>query len=116
MMKSMLRRKHQAMDPHRTANSLTSRCIQAKTTILAEYDEGNEGDSSHVLLLSINSDMMRRLPKEEREQIELQVEGFKKTKRDFEREVLKWDDRGNDIIVLAKKMCMIMMEMTDFTR
>ncbi len=59
---------------------------------------------------------MRRLPKEEREQIELQVEGFKKTKRDFEREVLKWDDRGNDIIVLAKKMCMIMMEMTDFTR
>ncbi len=64
----------------------------------------------------INQDMMRRLPKEEREQIELQVEGFKKTKRDFEREVLKWDDRGNDIIVLAKKMCMIMMEMTDFTR
>ena len=52
-------------------------------------------------------DMMRRLPKEEREQIEIQVEGFKKTKRDFEREVLKWDDRGNDIIVLAKKMCMI---------
>ncbi|CAF0943276.1 unnamed protein product [Rotaria sordida] len=61
-------------------------------------------------------DLMRRLPKEEREQIEIQVEGFKKTKRDFEREVLKWDDRGNDIIVLAKKMCMIMMEMTDFTR
>ncbi|CAF3413360.1 unnamed protein product [Rotaria sp. Silwood1] len=61
-------------------------------------------------------DMMRRLPKEEREQIEIQVEGFKKTKRDFEREVLKWDDRGNDIIVLAKRMCMIMMEMTDFTR
>ncbi|CAF0749430.1 unnamed protein product [Didymodactylos carnosus] len=61
-------------------------------------------------------DMMRRLPKEEREQIELQVEGFKKTKRDFDREVLKWDDKGNDIIVLAKKMCMIMMEMTDFTR
>ncbi|CAF0738628.1 unnamed protein product [Didymodactylos carnosus] len=61
-------------------------------------------------------DMMRRLPKEEREQIEIQVEGFKKTKRDFDREVLKWDDKGNDIIVLAKKMCMIMMEMTDFTR
>ena len=59
---------------------------------------------------------MRRLPMEEREQIEIQVEGFRKTKRDFEREVLKWDDRGNDIILLAKKMCMIMMEMTDFTR
>ncbi|KAH9362962.1 hypothetical protein HPB48_014256 [Haemaphysalis longicornis] len=28
----------------------------------------------------------------------------------------RWDDTGNDIIVLAKQMCMIMMEMTDFTR
>ncbi|UJR28554.1 hypothetical protein I4U23_009788 [Adineta vaga] len=73
--------------------------------------EMNPGNSDNP-----SRDMMRRLPKEEREQIELQVEGFKKTKRDFEREILKWDDRGNDIIVLAKKMCMIMMEMTDFTR
>ena len=31
-------------------------------------------------------------------------------------QVLKWDERGNDIIVLAKQMCVIMMEMTDFTR
>ena len=30
--------------------------------------------------------------------------------------MLKWDDKGNDIIVLAKQMCVIMMEMTDFTR
>ena len=30
--------------------------------------------------------------------------------------VSKWDDNGNDVIVLAKHMCMIMMEMTDFTR
>ncbi len=29
---------------------------------------------------------------------------------------MKWDDKGNDIIVLAKQMCVIMMEMTDFTR
>lgn len=33
-----------------------------------------------------------------------------------EQAVSKWDDSGNDIIVLAKQMCMIMMEMTDFTR
>lgn len=32
------------------------------------------------------------------------------------REVVKWDDSTNEIIVLAKKMCIIMMEMTDFTR
>merc|ERR1712141_101205 len=37
-------------------------------------------------------------------------------KRLFDQEVSKWDDNGNDVIVLAKHMCMIMMEMTDFTR
>jgi catenin alpha len=34
----------------------------------------------------------------------------------LDREVGKWDESSNDIIVLAKKMCMIMMQMTDFTR
>ena len=37
-------------------------------------------------------------------------------KRKFDMEVSKWDDNGKDIIVLAKHMCLIMMEMTDFTR
>ena len=37
-------------------------------------------------------------------------------KEKLDREVAKWDDSGNDIIVMAKQMCMIMMEMTDFTR
>lgn len=37
-------------------------------------------------------------------------------KSKLDAEVSKWDDSGNDIIVLAKQMCMIMMEMTDFTR
>lgn len=46
----------------------------------------------------------------------LQVEIFKIEKSKFDKEVAKWDDTGNDIIVLAKHMCMIMMEMTDFTR
>lgn len=47
-------------------------------------------------------------------QNKLQVSKKKKSKLDAE--VSKWDDSGNDIIVLAKQMCMIMMEMTDFTR
>ena len=46
----------------------------------------------------------------------LQVEVFRTEKRLFDQEVSKWDDNGNDVIVLAKHMCMIMMEMTDFTR
>ncbi len=37
-------------------------------------------------------------------------------KQKFELEVSKWDEQGNDIIRLAKHMCGIMMQMTDFTR
>lgn len=55
-------------------------------------------------------------PQEQRQQIQKQLESFRQEKKNFDREVLKWDDKGNDIIVLAKQMCVIMMEMTDFTR
>jgi len=60
--------------------------------------------------------MMRRLPEEEKEVIQEEVEQFRMEKAKLDMEVAKWDDSGNDIIVLAKHMCMIMMEMTDFTR
>merc|ERR1712179_206105 len=59
---------------------------------------------------------MKKLPDEEKAKIAQQVEVFRVEKRAFDREVSKWDDQGNDVIVLAKHMCMIMMEMTDFTR
>lgn len=59
---------------------------------------------------------MRQLPEKEKEVIQQQVEQFKMEKAKLDREVAKWDDSGNDIIVMAKQMCMIMMEMTDFTR
>merc|ERR1719422_3017935 len=59
---------------------------------------------------------MKLIPEDEKEKIEQQVEVFRTEKRLFDQEVSKWDDTGNDIIVLAKHMCMIMMEMTDFTR
>merc|ERR1712126_106242 len=53
---------------------------------------------------------------EEKVKIQAQVEEFRTEQMKFDREVSKWDDNGNDVIVLAKHMCMIMMEMTDFTR
>ena len=59
---------------------------------------------------------MKKLPEEEKAKIVQQVESFKVEKRKFDLEVSKWDDNGNDVIVIAKHMCMIMMEMTDFTR
>lgn len=59
---------------------------------------------------------MRKMTEEDKQKIAQQVEFFRSEKLKFDREVAKWDDTGNDIIVLAKHMCMIMMEMTDFTR
>ncbi|CAG7819895.1 unnamed protein product [Allacma fusca] len=59
---------------------------------------------------------MRKMTEEDKQRIAQQVESFRTEKLKFDREVAKWDDTGNDIIVLAKHMCMIMMEMTDFTR
>uniref|UniRef100_A0A6M2DL37 Putative alpha-catenin n=1 Tax=Xenopsylla cheopis TaxID=163159 RepID=A0A6M2DL37_XENCH len=59
---------------------------------------------------------MRKMTEEDKQKILQQVELFRREKLTFDSEVAKWDDTGNDIIVLAKHMCMIMMEMTDFTR
>lgn len=59
---------------------------------------------------------MRKMTEEDKQKIAQQVELFRKEKMTFDSEVAKWDDAGNDIIFLAKHMCMIMMEMTDFTR
>ncbi len=59
---------------------------------------------------------MKNMPEEDRAKIAEQVEVFREEKRALDMELSKWDDKGNDIIVLAKHMCMIMMEMTDFTR
>ena len=59
---------------------------------------------------------MKNLPEEDRAKIAQQVEVFRIEKRAFDDEVRKWDDKGNEIIVLAKHMCTIMMDMTDFAR
>ena len=59
---------------------------------------------------------MAQRPQEQKAKIAEQVASFQEEKSKLDAEVSKWDDSGNDIIVLAKQMCMIMMEMTDFTR
>nr|AAK93204.1 LD30423p [Drosophila melanogaster] len=59
---------------------------------------------------------MRKMTEEDKQKIAQQVELFRREKLTSDSEVAKWDDTGNDIIFLAKHMCMIMMEMTDFTR
>ncbi|KAM9011707.1 catenin alpha-3 isoform 3-T3 [Ara ararauna] len=59
---------------------------------------------------------MTQLPEAEKEKIAEQVADFKKVKSKLDAEIEIWDDTSNDIIVLAKRMCVIMMEMTDFAR
>ena len=49
---------------------------------------------------------MKKMPEEDKAVIAEQVESFRTEKRMFDQEVSKWDDQGNDIIVLAKHMCM----------
>ncbi|XP_042122627.1 catenin alpha-3 isoform X1 [Peromyscus maniculatus bairdii] len=72
--------------------------------------------SIHHLHLWGHQAKMTQLPEAEKEKIAEQVADFKKVKSKLDAEIEIWDDTSNDIIVLAKKMCMIMMEMTDFTR
>ncbi|XP_070539853.1 catenin alpha-2-like [Ptychodera flava] len=71
-------------------------------------EEALEGKSDRFL--------MRQLPEEEKIKIQEQINVFREEKAKLDMEMAKWDESSNDIIVLAKQMCMIMMEMTDFTR
>uniref|UniRef100_A0A8C6TI06 Catenin alpha-1 n=1 Tax=Neogobius melanostomus TaxID=47308 RepID=A0A8C6TI06_9GOBI len=82
--------------------------VRSRTSVQTEDDQLIGGQSARAI--------MAQLPKEERAKIAEQVASFQEEKNKLDAEVSKWDDSGNDIIVLAKQMCMIMMEMTDFTR
>jgi len=60
--------------------------------------------------------IMRRLPEAEKAKIMENVQQFVEEKKMLDIEISKWDESSNDIIVIAKSMCVIMMDMTDFTR
>ncbi|XP_018410795.1 PREDICTED: catenin alpha-1-like isoform X2 [Nanorana parkeri] len=82
--------------------------VRSHTSIQTEDDQLIAGHSARAI--------MAQLPQEQKAKIAEQVASFQEEKSKLDAEVSKWDDSGNDIIVLAKQMCMIMMEMTDFTR
>jgi catenin alpha len=56
------------------------------------------------------------ITEEQREEIQQQLDSFSKERTNFERQVLKWDDKSNDIVVLAKEMCVVIMNMADFMK
>ncbi|KAM3855663.1 catenin alpha-1 isoform 1-T2 [Vipera latastei] len=82
--------------------------VRSRTSVQTEDDQLIHGHSARAI--------MAQLPQEHKAKIAEQVASFQEEKSKLDAEVSKWDDSGNDIIVLAKQMCMIMMEMTDFTR
>lgn len=84
---------------------------RSKSSAHTDYDEYPE-----ITGVNNTRDAYRFVSEEEKQKIAAQVETFRAEKSKFDQEVAKWDDTGNDVIVLAKQMCMIMMEMTDFTR
>ena len=57
-----------------------------------------------------------KISEEDKKMIVQQMQSFHVQKKKFDEEVAKWDDSGNDIVSLAKMMCIVMSDMTDFTR
>ncbi|RWS14752.1 alpha-catenin-like protein [Dinothrombium tinctorium] len=84
---------------------------RSKSSAHTDFDEYPD-----ISGISNTRDAYRFVSEEDRQKIAAQVETFRNEKFHFDREVAKWDDTGNDIIVMAKTMCVTMMEMTDFTR
>ncbi|KAM6977560.1 catenin alpha-1 [Aplochiton taeniatus] len=82
--------------------------VRSRTSVQTEDDQLIAGQSARAI--------MAQLSQEQKAKIAEQVASFQEEKSKLDAEVSKWDDHDNDIIVLAKQMCMIMMEMTDFTR
>ncbi|CAF0941980.1 unnamed protein product [Brachionus calyciflorus] len=124
------------------ANSVEFSYGAMKATPIGELNENDFIDSSRLLFDSIRDlrNALLMIPQEETDnhldEVDTQTEDFKEPeteieldpeineklnsfdeeKTKFDREVLKWDDNSNDIIVLSKQMCVLMMDMTNFTR
>ncbi|XP_015125898.1 catenin alpha isoform X3 [Diachasma alloeum] len=90
--------------------------LETRSKSSAQTGEHGVDEYPEISGITTAREAMRKMTEEDKQKILQQVENFRNEKLKFDREVAKWDDAGNDIIVLAKHMCMIMMEMTDFTR
>lgn len=84
--------------------------LESKLEVTDDVTEECESLSPKPVPLDSN------ITEEQREEIKQQLDLFSKEKTNFERQVLKWDDKSNDIVVLAKEMCVVIMKMTDFMK
>ena len=88
--------------------------------LVEDHDEDKQSVSSSSSGDNSDNDFsaetMRQLPEAERTKILEKVEEIKSEQSKFEQEVGKWEDSDNQLIVLAKLMLRILLEMTDFTQ
>lgn len=61
-------------------------------------------------------DILTSLPQSEFARLETARNEFTVEQIRLEKEVSKWDETENDIIFMAKDMCMMMLDMSDFTK
>jgi catenin alpha len=85
----------------------------SSSTIVQNADEEEPESDSTLIPTGASSP---NATKQQQEEIQQQFDSFKNEKKIFDREVLKWDDKSNEIVVLSKAMCVILMDMTSFTR
>jgi catenin alpha len=71
------------------------------------FQEDGEG-CSQVALAGLSSG--------QREQLARETETLSQEHSRFEREMGRWSDSGHDIIIIAKEMCSMMMDMSNFTK
>ncbi|XP_057306663.1 catenin alpha-2-like isoform X2 [Hydractinia symbiolongicarpus] len=87
-----------------------------ETINMDDLTRDSQTDNKHTAIKRSARSVMRALPEEEKAKINKLAEGLTVEKNRLITEVNKWDEQGNDIIVLAKRMCMVMMDMSDFAR
>jgi hypothetical protein len=92
--------------------SVRLQCLLSKPRIRST----DIGEFSGAAGISNTGYAYRFISDENKEKIAIYVENFQTEKNRFDQEVSKWDDNGNEIIAMAKKMRKIVMDMTDFTR
>ena len=82
-----------------------------------EEESSEAGETTERSDNDLSVETMRQLPEQERSKILEKVEEIKTEHGNFEKEVRRWEkeEEDNQLIVLAKIMLEIVMEMTNFT-
>ncbi|XP_055306699.1 catenin alpha isoform X1 [Sitodiplosis mosellana] len=112
----LMNRNSEDLDTDTEFEPVEDQTMETRSRSSVHTGEGTVDEYPDISGITTAREAMRKMTEEDKQKIAQQVELFRKEKMTFDSEVAKWDDNGNDIIFLAKHMCMIMMEMTDFTR